>query len=180
MKSQISDIINGMRRANKETYRKQTQALGDVLTKIKTVEKGCKVTKRAPVSPEEAAKRAAGLLRPVQLSAELCSFLNVPSGTKLPRTEVVKRIAEYVRSNGIADPSDGRWFVLNKSPSGASLADLLGNPPERQGYFTLNKYLNRHLTSLPGPSANEKPTREVRSNRPPVDDDLSAADSSLL
>ena len=72
------------------------------------------------------------------MSPELCGFLNLSSGSELPRPEVTKRISSYVKENGL---QDGKKINLD-----SNLMSLLGVDANTEvTYFTLQKYLKNHF-----------------------------------
>lgn len=68
------------------------------------------------------------------LSPELSAFLG--GATEMPRTQVVKKLWEYIKSRDLQDPSDKRKIVLDDALS------KIFKPPLTM--FTMNKQLSRH------------------------------------
>ncbi|KAJ2845898.1 hypothetical protein IWW36_004598 [Coemansia brasiliensis] len=80
-------------------------------------------------------KRQTGLSKPMKLSDELRSFL----GQKyFPRTEVVKSLWKYIKSNDLQDPADKRYILCD-----SKLKELFHT--DRLYMYTMNKLLNEHL-----------------------------------
>jgi len=86
--------------------------------------------------PPAKPKRSTGLSAIQLLSPALSDFLGF---TELPRTEVVKKIWEYVKQNELQNPSDKREIILD----GKLKAVFKGR--RTLSMFTMNKVLSRHL-----------------------------------
>lgn len=104
------------------------------------------VNKLEPSEPP----KPSGFLKPVSLSKELEEFLGLETGTKMARTEVTKRIADYIREHDLKNLENPRQFYPDEK-----LKELLGDPvypivkdnPDELGYtyFNLQKYLIKHF-----------------------------------
>lgn len=79
-----------------------------------------------------------GLLAPVQLSEDLAKFIGTGE-SMLSRSDVVKRMWEYIKANNLQDPSDRRKIICDEK-----LKDLL--QVESFTGFTVSKLLNPHFT----------------------------------
>lgn len=89
------------------------------------------------------------------ITTELCTFLELPVGTKISRPAVTKRISEYIKANQLQDPSNGSIFKADKK-----LKKVLGEPlhlvkkknPELgvgYSYQNLQTYLTKHFLPTP-------------------------------
>ena len=87
----------------------------------------------------ETVKQASGLAKPAILSAGLAQLLNVPD-RRLPRTQVIKKMWQYIRSENLQDPSDKR-----KVRCDGPLYELF--KVKTCTIFNMNKYLSKHLYS---------------------------------
>jgi len=80
--------------------------------------------------------------RPVQVTDELCTFLNLPKGTLISRSQVTKGVNAYVKEKSLKDKHaikpDAPLKKLLTVPEGVDLT-----------YFNLQKYLNRHYVKSP-------------------------------
>lgn len=95
---------------------------------------------------EKSAKRAKnnGFNREQKISEELRTFLGLPEGQLVSRSTVTKSINEYVKSNGLKHPDNGRILVLDQK-----LRDLLKPPADVQVTFlNLQKFLSPHYTKV--------------------------------
>jgi upstream activation factor subunit UAF30 len=95
------------------------------------------------VSKREKSDKPSSFELPTEISGEIARFVGVTEGTKLSRTEVNRKIHEYVKSNALNDTSDKRTInpddklrVLLRVPTGAKL-----------GYFNLQTYLSGHFAT---------------------------------
>ena len=95
------------------------------------------------VSKREKSDKPSSFELPTEISGEIARFVGVTEGTKLSRTEVNRKIHDYVKSNALNDSSDKRTIIpddklrlLLRVPSGAKL-----------GYFNLQTYLSGHFAT---------------------------------
>ncbi|KAJ1293464.1 hypothetical protein BS78_01G070200 [Paspalum vaginatum] len=79
-----------------------------------------------------------GLLAPLQLSDDLVKFIGTGE-SMLSRSDVVKRMWEYIKENNLQDPSDRRKIICDEK-----LKDLL--QVESFTGFTVSKLLAPHFT----------------------------------
>ncbi|TKV91199.1 hypothetical protein SEVIR_9G078600v4 [Setaria viridis] len=79
-----------------------------------------------------------GLLVPLQLSNDLVKFIGTGE-SMLSRSDVVKRMWEYIKENNLQDPSDRRKIICDEK-----LKDLL--QVESFNGFTVSKLLAPHFT----------------------------------
>lgn len=91
---------------------------------------------------EKAKKRAEnnGFNRKQDITPALRTFLGLPEGELVSRSEVTKSVNKYITDNGLKHPENGRQIVLD-----AKLKELLA-PPEgvQVTYLNLQKYLSPH------------------------------------
>jgi len=79
-----------------------------------------------------------GLLVPLQLSDDLVKFIGTGE-SMLSRSDVVKKMWDYIKENNLQDPSDRRKIICDEK-----LKDLLG--VETFTGFTVSKLLAPHFT----------------------------------
>ena len=117
--------------------------------------------KRIRVKTERSADALpSGITKPVAITDELAAFLEVASGTLVPRNEVTKGVSTYVKKHDISDPSNKQKFVLDDRPAAKVLRALLGNPAEDVTYFNLQKYLKHHYVMSDTPVVPKKVKKE--------------------
>ena len=83
-----------------------------------------------------ARKAGGGLARPVQPSADLAK---ITGSAPLPRSQVVSKMWDYIRSNKLQDPNNKREIVADDK-----LKKIFGK--DRCSMFEMNKHLSRHLS----------------------------------
>ena len=82
-------------------------------------------------------KVSTALMRPVSVSADLQAIVGSRS---LPRTEVTKKVWEYIRKNKLQDQKAKRNINAD-----ASLSKVLGGK-KTVNMFEMTKLINRHLS----------------------------------
>jgi hypothetical protein len=97
--------------------------------------------KRGGVAGAEKAKRSpSGFAKPTDLTPALCTFLGIEEGTQLARTEVTKKITEYIKTHNLQNPANKKIIIPD-----TTLATLLNNNGEEVTYFNLQKFLKVHF-----------------------------------
>lgn len=124
--------------------------LKDTVTLVKTLQKeyqrvqkaSTKKTKKvATPSTSSKPRTPSGFAKPTKLSDELCSFLGVPSGSQMARTEVTRVINEYIKKNSLQDTTDKRTIV----PDSKLLSILKLGEGDKLTYFNLQTYIKHHF-----------------------------------
>jgi len=77
-----------------------------------------------------------GLSRPVTPSADLAA---ITGSDPLPRSQVVSKMWDYIRSNNLQNPQNKREIVADDK-----LKKIFGT--DRCSMFDMNKHLSRHLS----------------------------------
>ena len=91
---------------------------------------------------EKAKARAAnnGFNRKQDVTPKLRTFLELPEGELISRSEVTKFINKYITEKGLKHPDNGRQIILDDT-----LRDLLAPPADVVvTYLNLQKYLSPH------------------------------------
>lgn len=109
----------------------KAEAKAEAKTTPKAAPKGKKIDKPAPGSKPNA------LQQPLQPSDDLAAVIG--AGT-FPRGEVVSKIWEYIKSNKLQSPKDGRQIVADKK-----LEAVFGK--KEVSMFEMNKLLSAHLST---------------------------------
>jgi chromatin remodeling complex protein RSC6 len=76
-----------------------------------------------------------GLSRPVTPSADLAA---ITGSDPLPRSQVVSKMWDYIRTNKLQNPENKREIVADDK-----LRKIFGE--DRTSMFAMNKHLSRHL-----------------------------------
>jgi len=101
---------------------------------------------------EKAAARAKnnGFNKPLGVSEKLRAFLNLPEGEKISRSQVTRKVNEYVEAKGL---KAGQNISLD-----ATLQDILQVPEGIQVTFlNIQKYINPHYIKEEKPPVEKKP-----------------------
>ena len=98
--------------------------------------------KRRRERDPNAPKRApSGIAKPTIISSELANFLNVTPTTKMARTDVIKKIASYIKTNNLENPKNRRHILPDKA-----LGKLLAVKKNDQvTYFNLQRFMSPHF-----------------------------------
>jgi chromatin remodeling complex protein RSC6 len=91
-----------------------------------------------------------GFAVPSLVSDELCSFMKVAPGTFVSRTNVTKRLTEYISENKLQNVNNKREILPD-----VVLSSLLGESAKGQylTHFTIQKYMNHHFIKAEVPAA---------------------------
>jgi upstream activation factor subunit UAF30 len=92
--------------------------LSDIKSELKSLLKLVRKmrTKQEDPTGEKAKSRAAnnGFNRPIEVSEELKTFLNLAEGEVVSRSEVTRRINRYITENNLKHPDNGRVIILDE------------------------------------------------------------------
>ena len=82
-----------------------------------------------------------GIMSPVEITEELCVFLELPKGSKIARCQVTKKIAEYIKKHELQNPENKRQILPDEK-----LKKLL-NPSKYfvLTYFNIQTLLKPHF-----------------------------------
>ena len=83
-----------------------------------------------------------GFAVPNIVSEELCTFMKVVPGTLVSRTNVTKKLTEYISENKLQNPENRRQILPDQV-----LSSLLGDSAKDAflTHFTIQKYMNHHF-----------------------------------
>jgi len=81
-------------------------------------------------------KKGSALQRPVQPDAQLAA---VVGGDPKPRTEITKKIWDYIKANGLQDASNRRMINAD-----AKLRPIFGGK-DQVSMFEMTKLVNQHI-----------------------------------
>ena len=109
--------------------------------KMTKLEKTVRKIKKDMIPEGERKVRApSGFAKPTYLSPTLCEFLGIPANEELPRTEVTKRVLNYVKEQDLQNKTERR--VINMDDKLQKL--LQPSADEQVTYFTIQKLLKVH------------------------------------
>ena len=124
-----------------ETVHTEIAALRNDIKNLSKLVRKIKNTQEDP-DGEKAKARAAnnGFNRKQDVTPKLRTFLELPEGELISRSEVTKFINKYITEKGLKHPENGRQIVLDDT-----LRDLLAPPADVVvTYLNLQKYLSPH------------------------------------
>ena len=106
--------------------------------KKKAARKPAKKATRKKTAKRGGAKRKpnAAFMKPMQPSAQLSA---VVGGNPIPRTEVTKKLWQYIKRNGLQDAKERRMINADEN-----LTKVFGGK-KRVSMFEMTKYVNQHL-----------------------------------
>lgn len=96
--------------------------------------------KKVKATGKPAGKARGGITAPVTPSAELAEIVGAKD---LPRSDVVKKMWEYIKKNDLQDAKDRRQINADDK-----LARIFGK--KSVSMFEMNKHLSAHLTAPKG------------------------------
>jgi chromatin remodeling complex protein RSC6 len=134
--SQVRLLQKDFVRLQKEKAKVEQQSAKILSKKDKKVKADGGAVKRSP----------SGFAKPTKLSDELCSFLAMPTGTEMARTDVTRLLNAYIKQHGLQDNNDKRRILPNND-----LQQILS--PGDVTYFNLQSKLKHHFISTPRPVA---------------------------
>ena len=89
-------------------------------------------------------RKISALERPVEISAELSEFLELPVGEHQSRQFITQKINKFVKDNDIQNPDNRRYILLDSSDKGKALGKLLREPDQPLTFFNIQRYLKVH------------------------------------
>jgi upstream activation factor subunit UAF30 len=130
-----------------------TITLQTIMDEIKLLRKDVRKVKSLIEDPngEKAKTRSTtnGFNKPLDISEELRKFLKMAAGEQISRSQVTKKMNEYVTEKGL---KQGQNINLD-----ASLKSLLDPPADVQVTFlNIQKYINKHYIKTEAPKAAKK------------------------
>lgn len=85
-------------------------------------------------------KHQSGIAKPGYISAELCDFIGVSTGTEMARTEVIKYVNKYIKEHQLQDQNNKKVIV----PDNKLQTLLQSNKTDEITYFNLQTYMKPH------------------------------------
>ena len=121
--------------------------ISDLQQNIRIIEKDIKkeFKKSQKLTKVKNIKKPSGFAKPIQVTNELCEFMNKPIGTEIARTEVTKSLVNYIQTNKLQEQGKTSKIIPD-----SKLQHLLGITNEQipdLTFFTIQKYMNKHFVS---------------------------------
>jgi len=86
-----------------------------------------------------------GFAKPTKITDALCTFLGVPSGTEMSRTDVTRKINLYIKEHNLNKPENKRIIL----PDDKLRAILSVKPTEEVSFFSLQRFLSPLFVKKP-------------------------------
>lgn len=124
--------------------------------KVQRLEKAFrKLKKEMSPSSEKKPREPSGFAKPTYLSSALCDFLGISAGSELARTEVTKRVLQYVKDNNLQNPEHKREILIDDK-----LKKLLApEDGESVTYFSIQRLLKVHYVKNEAEAAPAAPAK---------------------
>lgn len=115
--------------------------------------KECKnLKKKKKVSKKK--RTPSGFAKPKHITNTLCDFLGINHGEMIARTDVTKRITQYIKKNNLQVPENKRQFIPDEklqsilAPLDSKHKDKNGKTDSEKGYtyFNLQKYISEQFS----------------------------------
>ena len=131
----VRSRVNTLERLHNRSVKQNSKVTAKVL-------KNRRKKERDPNAP----RAESGISRPTQISSELAKFLNEDVNNKVARTDVIKRIAAYVKEHNLENPENRRQI----KPDAALQKLLKVTQKDEVTYFNLQRYLKSHFPQQTG------------------------------
>ncbi len=128
-----------------------TSQLATLKSEFRVIEKGVSHKMRtldkmnARKNKNRGNRAPSGFVKPTKISDELADFLKVSHGTLMARTDVTRKINEYICEKNLKDGANGRHIHPDALLSKLLKYDEAKNPGQQLSYFNLQKYLAPHF-----------------------------------
>ncbi len=133
--TQISDVINVVKTLHSNLKVLQKEVLKERKELLKKAEKSTKKVKKD--------RPASGIALPTPIPDTIASFLGLPSGSKVARTEVTAKVIAYVKENKLQNP-DNKRFILPDEKLKSLLKPVEGDDLT---FFKIQTYLKKIFDS---------------------------------
>lgn len=139
----------------------------DLMKELKSIRKDLRKIKAHIEDPtgEKSKSRSQnnGFNKPLQVTPKLREFLKLPEGELISRSQVTRKINDYVTEKGL---KAGQNISLD-----ATLKELL-NPPEgtQVTFLNIQKFINPHYIKEEKPVEEKKPAAPAAEKKPATDD----------
>lgn len=127
--SDLAVVVKELVKKAKDTKREFEREIREL--KKKTIRK----TRRPDAKP-------GGVCKPVKISHQLADFIGIEHDELISRTQVSKKINEYIRNNSLQKSDDKRIIIANEA-----LEKLFNKEYTKESkidFFTLQKFIKHH------------------------------------
>lgn len=129
--------------------------------KVQRLEKAFRKLKKdmSPAS-EKKPREPSGFAKPTYLSPALCDFLGISAGSELARTEVTKRVLQYVKDNNLQNPEHKREILIDDKLKKL----LVPADGDSVTYFNIQRLLKVHYVKNDVETAPVPPATPVKAS----------------
>jgi chromatin remodeling complex protein RSC6 len=129
--------VSGVVRSLQQKLKAITKAHARVVKE--TAKRGGRRARRAASGDKK--KNPSGFAKPSPISNELAKFLGEKEGTLMARTDVTKRINQYVKEHNLQDPTNKRTILPDEKLRGL----LKVTASDKVTYFNLATFMKPHF-----------------------------------
>jgi chromatin remodeling complex protein RSC6 len=126
------------------------KVLKSYLKECKEIHKQNSKSRKSVGGGDKPKRSPSGFAKPTDISNTLCDFLEIPHGQQMARTDVTKKVTQYIKDKQLQVPENRRKFIPDKN-LGSILGPLDKNVKGKDGltdaqkgytYFNLQRYLS--------------------------------------
>lgn len=99
----LAEKVNSLRTAMASIYSEVKVLEKAVPRELKKAQKGGRRARKTTEGGEDKPKKETVFTRPTAISDALCTFLGVPKGTLISRSEVTSRVCKYAKDKGLME-----------------------------------------------------------------------------
>ena len=88
-------------------------------------------------------RKPCGFAKPTRVSDVMCDFMKLPHGSLISRTDITKKLIQYIKTNQLQNPEHKRQIRPDET-----LYKIFGEESRKDNmitYFTMQKYMNQHF-----------------------------------
>lgn len=93
------------------------------------------------VNPPVTQTSISPFMMPLRMSDTMCEFLGMPKDSQLSRTDITRKLAEYINTHNLKNPDNKRAII----PDDKLRALLNAKPTDEITYLNLQRYISPHV-----------------------------------
>lgn len=127
LEKQMNDILNH-KQSQLQDLKKEIAMIKTLIHNYRREQRNQKKHKkrRDPLKSDGTPRDPSGFARPTLIKDELCDFLGLDHGTRIARTDVTKKVIEYIKAKGLEMPGNKRVILTDEV-----LEKLIGGADQR-------------------------------------------------
>jgi chromatin remodeling complex protein RSC6 len=130
-----------------EVYKELESVLGrehkKLLRRIKQLKTSTFRALRVNTHERRADPTVSGFMKPIRVSADMASFINVSADDEVRRVDVTKQLCDYIRQNNLQNPQNRREILPDHKLK--TLLRISDNEREPLTYYNLQKKIKFHV-----------------------------------